>query len=337
MGDLLIVAISGTPGTGKTEVAKRLTKALGWMYVSLNELAEEEELYEGYDEERRCRIVDIESLKREVKILGLSHKNLVLDGHFSHDMPCDIVFVLRTDPNVLRKRLADRKYWESKLKENMEAELMDVCKIEALENGRNVYEIDTTSTSPEEAARRIEEIIRDERIVTKDLKIPEHVRPLLRKKYGKSMKGDWGKIISRIRKDSKGGIVISVGDHTSYNLIENGFEPNMIITDGKEKRKKFPGKIRYEYPITNVSNPKGRITLELWKVIEKLMPELELGQKHSIFVEGEEDIAVLPCIMFSPDGTIVLYGLFEKLVMIKVDRKRRRLAKDVLREITRHQ
>ncbi len=333
----MIIAISGTPGTGKTEVAKRLTKVLGWMYVSLNELAEEEELYEGYDEERRCKIVDIEGLRREVKILGYSHKNMILDGHFSHDMPCDIVIVLRTDPKVLRKRLADRKYWQSKLKENVEAELMDVCKTEALENGMNVYEIDTTEAGPEETANRIEEIIRDERLVTKDLNIPDHVKPALRKKYGKSMKGDWEKIVRKLKKDSKGKMVISVGDYTSYNLVENGLEPNMIITDGKEKRKKFQGKIKFEYPITNVSNPVGKITLELWKIIEKLMPELELGQKHSIFVEGEEDIAVLPCIMFAPEGTFILYGLFDRLIRIKVDKKRRRLAKEVLRDILKHQ
>ncbi len=337
-GDLVIVAVSGTPGTGKTEVAKRLSRSLGWMYVSLNDLAEEEDLYEGYDSKRRCRIVDIDALRREVEILGVSHNNIVIDGHYSHDMPCDIVFVLRTDPKVLRKRLAERKYWKSKLKENMEAELMDVCKVESLEQGKNVYEIDTTHIPPEEAVKRIVNIISDERLVTRDLKIPDHVRPELRKKHGSAMKGGWGEITEKLRKESEGKVLlISVGDHCSYNLIEHGLEPSMIIIDGKEKRKKFGKKIRYEYPATEVKNPAGEMTLEMWKTVEKVMPELELGMKHKIIVEGEEDIAVLPCIMFSPEGTIIVYGLFDRLIKIRVDRKVRKRAEGILREIKEHQ
>lgn len=90
----MIVAITGTPGTGKTEVAKALAKLMGWHYVSLNEIAEKDDLYEGYDKERESKIVDIEKLREAVNALAASNKNMIIESHYAHDMPCDVVIVL---------------------------------------------------------------------------------------------------------------------------------------------------------------------------------------------------------------------------------------------------
>ncbi|NOX71821.1 MAG: AAA family ATPase, partial [Candidatus Micrarchaeota archaeon] len=63
----MIIAISGTPGTGKTTIAKKLAKELGFEYVSLNELAEELNLYEDFDEKRNTKIVNIERISKEIE------------------------------------------------------------------------------------------------------------------------------------------------------------------------------------------------------------------------------------------------------------------------------
>ncbi len=150
------VCITGTPGTGKSEIARRLSKELGWKMVELNKLAKEKGCIAGYDEKRGCEEVDVEKLAREVEKM---EGDLVLESHFSHYMPCDAVFVLRVDPKELRKRLQKKGWKEKKIKENMEAEITEVCKSEALEEEKRVYEVDTTRKKPEEVVEEILKVI----------------------------------------------------------------------------------------------------------------------------------------------------------------------------------
>jgi adenylate kinase len=141
----MIIAITGTPGTGKSLVAAGLASRLGWKLVILNELAEEKGLYMGYDEERKCKVVDIGGLAEEVTNI---RKDAIIESHYAHDMPADVIVVLRTDPQELRDRLVERGWNAAKIEENVEAEIMEVCKGEALDTGRKVLEIDTTGKKP---------------------------------------------------------------------------------------------------------------------------------------------------------------------------------------------
>ena len=151
----MIIAISGTPGTGKTEVAKALADKLGLRFIELNKLAEEKGLYEGYDEKRKCNIVNIDALKRELGKMD----NCVIESHYAHDMPADVVIILRTNPGELRKRLEDRNWPREKIEENVEAEIMEVCKTEALEQGKHLIEIDTTNKNIEQIIMEITEFL----------------------------------------------------------------------------------------------------------------------------------------------------------------------------------
>ncbi len=169
----MIIAITGTPGTGKTEVAKALAKRLGWWSVSLNDLAKEEDLYKGYDKERMCKIIDLKRMREEVNILAVSHKNMIIESHYSHEMPSDVVIVLRTEPNALRKRMIEKGFHTAKIAENMEAEMGNVIKDEAIALHKNVYEIDNTNKIPKNVAKEIENLIREQPFLTKDLKVPE--------------------------------------------------------------------------------------------------------------------------------------------------------------------
>ena len=150
------VCITGTPGTGKSKIAKLLAKELGWKMVELNELAKEKGCIAGYDTKRGCKEVDVEELAKVVEKL---EGNLVLESHFAHYMPCDAVFVLRVDPKELKRRMKKRGWKEEKIKENMEAEITEVCTSEALEEGKKVYEIDTTHKKPEEVVEEILKVI----------------------------------------------------------------------------------------------------------------------------------------------------------------------------------
>ncbi|MEM5812423.1 MAG: adenylate kinase family protein [Candidatus Aenigmatarchaeota archaeon] len=151
----MIVSISGTPKTGKTSVAKALAKILGWKMVSLNSLAKERGFYIGYDRTRKCKVVDIPKIRKEIANISKIHKNLIVESHYSHEIGCDIVVILRTNPKELRKRMKKSGWPKRKIEENVEAEIMEVVKGEALEKAKSVLEIDTTGKKPEQVAESI--------------------------------------------------------------------------------------------------------------------------------------------------------------------------------------
>ena len=82
----------------------------------------------------------------------------IIEGHISHYFT-DSAIVLRLDPKELKKRLIARGYSEKKIRENLEAEALDVILIEAVEFCDRVDEIDTTGLSPAEVADLVVGII----------------------------------------------------------------------------------------------------------------------------------------------------------------------------------
>ena len=152
------IAISGVPGTGKTEISKLLSKKLNYKLVSINEFAEELDAFIGYDKEMESRILDMDKLKKEIKKLK---GNIILEGHTSHLITVDIIIVLRCNPDILKKRL--EKTFPSnplKVQENLEAEILGVITSEAIMNNKKVYEIDTSEKSVEQSVNDILRILK---------------------------------------------------------------------------------------------------------------------------------------------------------------------------------
>jgi adenylate kinase len=154
------LAISGTPGTGKTATASILASR-GMNTVELNLFANEHGLLGRVDRKRKTREIDVKKL--DAALLKERTDDVILVGHLAHLLTADMIVVLRTRPSVLRKRLEARDYSESKVRENLEAEACDVILIEALDRSKNVFEIDTTRRTPEETADAVEEILAGKR------------------------------------------------------------------------------------------------------------------------------------------------------------------------------
>ncbi len=155
------MAISGTPGTGKSTLASIL-RSRGRHIIDLGDFARERGLLSDYDETRGSYEVDPRKLDRALK-KSLPEGDVLLVGHLSHLLTVDAVLVLRCRPSVLAERLLRRGWSEEKVRENVEAEACDVILIEALERTREVLEIDTTALGPEEVAGAAEEILAGER------------------------------------------------------------------------------------------------------------------------------------------------------------------------------
>lgn len=147
----MLIAITGTPGVGKTTTAKLLAEKLGYEYVSVKELALEWRVGEKTGEEVE---IDVDALARRFG-REFRGRNAVVDGHLSHFLPVDIVVVLRLHPLEVARRLRERGYAVKKLAENVEAELVDVCLVEALGEHENVLEVDTTGKDPGEVLEEV--------------------------------------------------------------------------------------------------------------------------------------------------------------------------------------
>jgi len=151
------VCITGTPCTGKTIVSKKLSERLGWKLISVNGLAKELNAYLGEDKKRNAKILNMRKVETYLEKIK---DNIIIEGHTSHEIPCDIVIVLRCNPEVLEKRLKEKysDYYE-KVKENVDAEILGVITSDAIKCNEKVYEVDTSKKSVEQNVDDIENIL----------------------------------------------------------------------------------------------------------------------------------------------------------------------------------
>lgn len=142
-----VVIVSGTPGTGKTTVARRLASALGLDYVDVNDVVESYGLAERYDARRRCNVVDTAKLNKALRqIIDDSARGVVIDSHLSHYMKpedVDVCVITKCDLKILQQRLVKRGYHDDKVRENLDAEILDICYNEAVEAGHDVIALST--------------------------------------------------------------------------------------------------------------------------------------------------------------------------------------------------
>jgi len=143
-----VYIVSGSVGTGKTTFAKKLAQEKNANYIDVNAVVKAYDLDEGYDEKRKCKIVDVEKLNKVlIKIIKESDRDLVIDSHLAHYLDpkyVDVCYITKCNIKELKERLEKRKYSKEKIEENIEVEIMDVCYNEALERKHKVEVIWTS-------------------------------------------------------------------------------------------------------------------------------------------------------------------------------------------------
>ena len=151
------IAITGTPGVGKTTVSKVLGEKLGIKVIDITEVVKDYKLYTEKDEDMDSYVIDFEKLENFINEIEKQEKDVILDGHVSHLLNPDYTIVLRCNPEIVKERLEKRGYKPKKVLENVQAEILDVCLCES--KGR-VYEIDTTNRDVEDIVNEIIEAIK---------------------------------------------------------------------------------------------------------------------------------------------------------------------------------
>jgi adenylate kinase len=145
------IALTGTPGVGKSTLARLLAEK-GECVVDLAKWAEEHGAIDGVDSDG-TRIIATDQLD-----VGEFPESCFIDGHMSHDLAVDVVWLLRLNPQSLKPRLEARHYSAAKVQENLEAEAMDLILQEAIGQNRIVIQRDGTRRRPEEFLSSFEKV-----------------------------------------------------------------------------------------------------------------------------------------------------------------------------------
>lgn len=149
--------ITGTPGTGKKSIAPAVAERLGVKCLSLNDLAKSYRLVKGASGD-----VDVDKLRSRLQ--GGLPRDAVVYGHLLpyvlDSRAVSRVVVLRCEPGALKERLRARGYEPKKVVEDVEAELIGVVSSDAFDTygKEKTWEVDTTRTTPGEAAAAISKI-----------------------------------------------------------------------------------------------------------------------------------------------------------------------------------
>ncbi|HEX9816880.1 MAG TPA: adenylate kinase family protein [Candidatus Thermoplasmatota archaeon] len=151
------IGLSGTPGVGKTTVAKLLRKR-GIAIWDGRKLAKEARAYVGRDKTRRTRIVDVLVVARYLRLNLPSAPPVIIDSHWAHEIPgVNTVIVLRLHPRQLRERLVKRRWPGAKVSENVEAEGVGIIVSESAKRlpRERIAELDATGLAPQEVLDRL--------------------------------------------------------------------------------------------------------------------------------------------------------------------------------------
>ena len=153
------VAVTGTPGTGKTTATALLEDAYDVTHLN-DRVKSDDDLWTERDDDRDTLVVDLDAVRET-----LDDWTGVLESHLAHRFNADRVVVLRCHPETIESRLIERGESPETAAENAESEALDVILSEAVaEHGaENVYEVDTTDRDPEAVADAIRAAVEGER------------------------------------------------------------------------------------------------------------------------------------------------------------------------------
>jgi uncharacterized protein (UPF0218 family) len=166
------------------------------------------------------------------------------------------------------------------------------------------------------------------------LKLTGELRDKLRMPFGRLYRGQGPECLTQvIRSLGKPTKIIAIGDVTTYYLLKAGIVPDMCLVDDINMRLPVDHEIRNgtaheSFKDVRVDNPAGVVTMELMNAIRDNM---SAKKPVRIFVNGEEDLAVIPACLYAPDSSAVIYGQpNEGVVVVRVTEEKRRETKAIL-------
>ena len=129
------IIVTGTPGTGKTTIAKALAHKLKLHYLNEHDFCARNKIGK-IDWKTGELVVPIPALQKALQKLLKKEKSLVLEGHLLCEarLPVDLAIVITCNEKLLERRLKKKHYSDEKLLENLHCESIKYCKYRALKN-----------------------------------------------------------------------------------------------------------------------------------------------------------------------------------------------------------
>jgi adenylate kinase len=146
--------VTGSPGTGKTALARGLAKALGLEAVNEKDFCIRHKIG-SFNDENELEIPVKEFEKKANSYLSKLPKSggVVLEGHVLCEakLRVDRAILLRVNPELLEMRLEKRDYAPAKIMDNVFVEGIDYCKKHLLRNypKSKIIEIESRRTPKE--------------------------------------------------------------------------------------------------------------------------------------------------------------------------------------------
>ncbi|XP_059615343.1 adenylate kinase isoenzyme 6 homolog [Phlebotomus argentipes] len=154
------ILITGTPGVGKSRIAKQVGEKLQMKWHDVSQIAKDHKFLEGFDKVLDCPILDEDAVLDHLEPIMQKGGNVV-EYHACEIFPerwFHLVFVIRCNNTLLYDRLSKRKYSDKKLHSNIECEIFNTILEEAQEAYKEEIVHELTNETEEHFSQNISKI-----------------------------------------------------------------------------------------------------------------------------------------------------------------------------------
>jgi len=177
-----------------------------------------------------------------------------------------------------------------------------------------------------------------------NLVLPESLRSELRKPIGTVISNE--NTLREIARD-RGVQIVSVGDKTTEAFLALGIKPDLSIIDLLVERRPYHwdktvfSALREHADLNYIKSGPGSISSQAMRVIQEWSTSFKGATLQGVYknrvliVDGEEDLLVLPVLLYAPLGTVVYYGqppLNQDIANTGLPRQRRGIVRVVVTE-----
>ncbi len=180
------ILVTGTPCVGKTATASLIAEKLHMRHANIGDIIQRNKCYLEYDEALQTHMLDEDKLLDILEAKYFDNEddihedeydttnattttpgtgiqgNIVADYHACEIFPerwFDLVLVLRVDTHILYDRLMQRGYNEAKRSQNMECEIMQVVRDEAMESYAKEIVIELTNNTIDDMEQNVDRVV----------------------------------------------------------------------------------------------------------------------------------------------------------------------------------